>query len=375
MNNVWSKSGNSYRLSEISHQQLHLPVGVYRLEYNEPFGYFYLEHVQDQFSFPYKIYGIETDFIQRVKKSWDNTKGNMGVLLNGLKGTGKTVTAELICNEMDVPVILIQKHYGGLVSFLNSVQQDVIIFIDEYEKIYNKYDNSLLSVMDGAFRTESRKMFLLTTNELTIEKNMLQRPSRIRYIKSYTDLTLDVIMEVVDDKLVHKHLRDCTIKMISELPIITMDLVKSVIEEVNIHNEDPALFKDIFNVQGDQAEMYNVYTIAENGSKVAFAKNVSVAPTYFSAYDEGESMYIQRHRIGTIVKFINKSQMLIEIDAPLKPMIASADEPKVNKHSSAALQQLLKETEDDEADDYRENVMFFFEPAIKTHRSFNNAAF
>lgn len=84
MNNVWSKAENTYRLSEISHQQLHLPVGVYRLEYNDPFGYFYMEHVQDQFSFPYKIYGIETAFIQRVKKSWDHTSGNMGVLLNGL---------------------------------------------------------------------------------------------------------------------------------------------------------------------------------------------------------------------------------------------------------------------------------------------------
>ena len=370
MNSIWSKSGSSYRLSEISHQQQTLPAGVYRLEYNEAFGFFHLDHVQDKFSFPYKIYGVETDFIQRVKKSWDNTTGNMGVLLNGLKGTGKTVTAELICNEMDIPVILVQKHYGGIVTFLNSIQQDVIIFIDEYEKIYNKYDNSLLSVMDGAFRTDSRKMFLLTTNELTIEKNMLQRPSRIRYIKSYTDLTLDVIMEVVDDKLVHKHLREQTIKMISELPIITMDLVKSVIEEVNIHNEDPALFKSIFNVQGDQSEMYNVYTIAEDGSKVLFAKDASVSPAYFSSYDEGDSLYVQRQRVGTIVKFINKSQMLVEIDRPLKAMVK--DEKVTAKLT--VLQSLLKENDEEEVE-YRENVMFFFEPATKTHRSFNNAVF
>lgn len=366
MNNVWSKSGNSYRLAEISHQQETLPAGVYRLEYNEPFGYFYLDHVQDKFSFPYKIYGVETEFIQRVKKSWEQTQGNMGVLLNGLKGTGKTVTAELICNAVDMPVLLIQKHYPGLVSFLNSIQQDVIIFIDEYEKIYNKYDNSLLSVMDGAFRTDSRKMFLLTTNELTIERNMLQRPSRIRYIKSYTDLTLDVIMEVVDDKLIHKELRECTIRMISELPIITMDLVKSVIEEVNIHNEDPALFKSIFNVQGDQSDIYNVYSIAEDGSKVLFAKDAAVSPSYFNSFEEGESLYVQRQRVGTIIKFINKSQMLIEVSGPLEPMTT-----KESKRRRSSVEELLKEEEND----YRENIMFFFEPSAKTHRSFNNAAF
>lgn len=348
MNSIWSKSGSSYRLSEISHQQKDLPVGVYRLEYNEPFGFFHLDHVQDKFSFPYKIYGVETEFIQRVKKSWDNTTGNMGILLNGLKGTGKTVTAELICNELNLPVILVQKHHGGMVTFLNSIQQDVIVFIDEYEKVYNKYDNSLLSVMDGAFRTDSRKMFLLTTNELSIEKNMLQRPSRIRYIKSYTDLTLDVIMEVVDDKLIHKNLRDVTIKMISELPIITMDLVKSVIEEVNIHNEDPSFFKDIFNVQGDSADLYNVFVLNEDGSKTEYGKSVVVVPTYFSAYEEGDNLYIQKRRVGTIAKYINKSQLLIEIE---NQPVNDDEEPTV------------------------ENKLFFFEPAVKTHKAFNNAVF
>ena len=137
MNNVWSQSGNSYRLAEISHQKSNLPVGIYRLEFNEIMGFFYLDHVADEFSFPYKIYGVETLFVNRVVKTWTNTTGNMGVLLNGLKGTGKTVTAELICNSMQIPVILVQKHHSGLVSFLNSIQQDVIVFIDEYEKIYN----------------------------------------------------------------------------------------------------------------------------------------------------------------------------------------------------------------------------------------------
>lgn len=348
MKSVWSKSGSSYSLAEISHQQKFLPVGIYRLEFNQMFNQFYLDHVQDKFSFPYKIYGVETEFIQRVKKSWENTNSNMGVLLNGLKGTGKTVTAELICNELNMPVILVQKHFEGLVSFLNSIQQDVIIFIDEYEKIYNKYDNALLSVMDGAFRTDSRKMFLLTTNDLTIEKNMLQRPSRIRYIKSYTDLSLDVIMQVVDDKLIHPHLRECTIKMISELPIITMDLVKSVIEEVNIHEEDPALFKDIFNVQGDQSDIYNVYTINEDGSKTEYQKSVIVHPSYFNAYEEGEGLYIQRRRIGTISKFINKSQLLVEVE-----------NVPVDENEAPTM----------------ENKLFYFEPAVKTHKAFNNAAF
>lgn len=349
MNNVWSKSGNSYLLSEVSHQQPTLPAAVYRLEFDDFMKRFYLEHIQDKFTFPYKIYGVETAFIKRVKKSWDNTHNNMGILLNGLKGTGKTVTAELICNEMQLPVILVQKHYDGLVSFLNSIQQDVIVFIDEYEKIYNKYDNALLSVMDGAFRTDSRKMFLLTTNDLNIEKNMLQRPSRIRYIKSYGDLSLGTIIEVVNDKLVHPELRECTIQMISQLPIITMDLVKSIIEEVNIHQEDPVLFKDYFNVQGDTNDMYHVYTLNEDGTKEEFQKNALVYPTSFSTYYEGENLYVNKRRIGSIEKFINKSQLLVSVD-------------KENL-----------EKEDGSESSVPENVLFYFEPVAKVHKAFAGA--
>lgn len=348
MKNVWSKVGNSYSLAEISHQEPILPVGIYRLEYNQMFNQFYLDHVQDKFSFPYKIYGVETEFINRVKKSWDNTSSNMGVLLNGLKGTGKTVTAELICNKMELPVILVQKHFEGLVSFLNSIQQDVIIFIDEYEKVYNKYDNSLLSIMDGVFRTDSRKMFLLTTNELSIDRNMLQRPSRIRYIKSYTDLSLNVIMEVVDDKLTHKHLRECTVNMISELPIITMDLVKSVIEEVNIHEQNPYQFKEYFNVEGDRSDIFNVYILNEDGTRTEYMKAATVHPNYFTAFEEGESLYIQKRHVGTITKFINKSQLLVELRVP-----------SVNPEES----------------DIVENKLFFFEPAVKKHTAFSSAVF
>jgi hypothetical protein len=365
MKSVWSKSGNSYRLDEVSHQSQTLPVGIYRLEFNSTFNFFYLDHVQEQFEFPYKIYGVETDFINRVKKSWENTTGNMGVLLNGLKGTGKTVTAELICNTLAMPVILVQKHYEGLVSFLNSIQQDVIIFIDEYEKIYNKYDNALLSVMDGAFRTGSRKVFLLTTNDLSIEKNMLQRPSRIRYIKTYTDLTLDVIMEVVDDKLIYPSLRDKTIKMISELPIITMDLVKAVVEEVNIHNEDPAFFKDIFNVQGDQNDIYNVFILNEDGSKTEYQKNSVVHPHYFSAYEEGESLYINKRYVGVIEKFINKSQLLVSM------------ETEDNDDTMTLARALSEGPETPQVRQQPKKVthIFYFEPAIKTHKAFNTAAF
>jgi SpoVK/Ycf46/Vps4 family AAA+-type ATPase len=309
MENVWVKSANAYALREVSTQTKALPTGVYKFQVDQ-FGNPFLTHVQDRFYFPYKVYGVEEDFINRVVRSYSNTTGNFGIILNGLKGTGKTVTAEIIANKLELPVIIITEHNPVVVSFLNDIQQDVIVFIDEYEKIYDGYDNKLLTVMDGALKTKSRLFFLLTTNELRVERNLLMRPSRVRYIKTFTDLTLPVIMEVVKDKLIHQHLFDATVQFISELSIITMDIVKSVVEEVNIHEEDPQLFKDVFNINGDQDNVFNVYTL-EDGEKVEVSKLANVYPEYITPNSVNQDFYINRKQIGTIESVVSESQIVV----------------------------------------------------------------
>lgn len=348
MNNAWTKSANNYSIREISQQLPLLPVGIYKYQldqYEQP----YLTQIADKFHFPYKIYGVERPFIDRVKRSWAETTGNFGILLNGVKGTGKTVTAEMICNEMNLPVIILPFHHKSIVSFLNEIQQNVIIFIDEFEKIYDGYNNSLLSIMDGALKTKHRLMFILTTNELRVERNLLQRPSRIRYVKTFDDMTLSVIMEVVNDTLLHPELRECTIKMISELPIITMDLVKSIVQEVNIHHEDPELFKSIFNVHADRSDLYNV-TCIRDGVKKDIATYATVDPSFLNVHSVGSDFYINGRYIGRISSVLSENQIVI------KESFEFIDDEG--------------ETVDKDID-----TLYHLEKTTKVHKSFNSYAF
>ena len=343
MNNVWVQSANNYMLKETSTQKPMLPTGVYKFQ-TDPFDNPFLIRVQDKFHFPYKIYGVETEFIDRVVRSWEHTTGNFGIILNGLKGTGKTVTAELIANKLGLPVIIVSNHHPKLVSFLNEIQQDVIVFVDEYEKIYNGWENSLLTIMDGALKTQHRLFFLLTTNELKVDRNLLQRPSRIRYIKTFSDLTLPVIMEVVMDKLMHVQWYNATVKFISELPIITMDLVKSVIEEVNIHDENPIEFKEIFNIHCERRNLFNVYKL-QDGSKEKVETYASVTPERFTEQSQGSSLDINHQYIGKITKVISDNEVLVQ-------------------------------EWDDSTDSFAPNeVVYMFESAIKIHSAFSTSAF
>jgi SpoVK/Ycf46/Vps4 family AAA+-type ATPase len=103
---TWQLSNNCYYLQDISSTQDKLENAIYSLEVN-PMGILFLERKEEKFIFDFKIYGLEEDFIARVLRSYTSTTGNMGVLLNGKKGTGKTVTGEILANRLDQPIILI----------------------------------------------------------------------------------------------------------------------------------------------------------------------------------------------------------------------------------------------------------------------------
>lgn len=256
-----------------------LKPSVYRLTQSDDSPTLFLKLVSATFDLPAKIYSMDIDFIERAKKTFERTVGNLGILLTGVKGSGKTVTAKQISNRLNLPVVIVNQIYNRMPAFINDIKQDVIVFIDEYEKIYPDDDSTLLPLMDGAMSSKHRRVFLLTTNSIYVNSNMLQRPGRIRYVREYVDLPLEVIMEVVDDKLIHKHLRAATVDFISKLKTITIDIIQAVIEEVNIHEEDPEEFEDVFNVKRI-TKIFNFFQVVD-GKEMLLRKNLS-----HSGYDQ-----------------------------------------------------------------------------------------
>jgi len=95
----WSVYDSEYTPIQTNSIQEKLETGVYTIHF-PPTKADYLRRLKDDFKFEYTIYGIHDDLINRTTKVWKNTNGNLGLLLNGLKGTGKSVTAKMICNIM-----------------------------------------------------------------------------------------------------------------------------------------------------------------------------------------------------------------------------------------------------------------------------------
>lgn len=250
--NIWIQDGNTFMKGSAT-TKAHpegLPKGIY--EVRESMAGYYLNKLGDSFVFNYKLYGINNEFIDHFIKTYNNTTGNLGVLFNGIKGTGKTVTAEELCNQLGLPVIIVKscKEADDMLKFLaTQINFDCIFFFDEYEKEF-KESSSVLSFMDGVHNSRYRKVFLLTTNELEINNNLLGRPSRIRYVRSFGNLPEETTLELLNDILIDKSAVEPVLDLIRQMQIITVDLVKALAQEVNIHGKDKIdLIRKNFNLE------------------------------------------------------------------------------------------------------------------------------
>lgn len=228
-----------------------LPKGIYEVKVS--MTGFYLSKIAESFTFDYKLYGLNQKFIDYVLKTYENTTGNLGVLLDGIKGTGKTVVAKELCNHLQLPVILVQSMGDSndkLIKYLSTtINFDCIFFFDEYEKEF-KDSSDVLSFMDGTYNSIYRKVFLLTTNELKVDPNLLGRPSRIRYKKSFSNLSEEVTREILNDILEDKTAIEKVIELTHSMNIITIDLIKAIATEINIHGvEALPNIKETFNIE------------------------------------------------------------------------------------------------------------------------------
>lgn len=254
-NKVWMNTGNSYSQIDPNFEVTQaLPVGVYNLELTM-FGW-KLFKFADNFVFPYKLYSLENEFVDHVLKTYENTIGNLGVLLNGTKGTGKTVTAKVLANRLNLPVIVLKSmgdRNQSMIEYLSSLNCDCVLFMDEFEKNFKEEDSTVLQIMDGVYNSNHRKIFLLTTNNMSINENLVGRPSRIRYVKHFGNLSIDTVNEYLDDALECAEAREEILEFVDSLTISTIDILKTIVNEVNIHGmEGLRRAKNYFNVQTNE---------------------------------------------------------------------------------------------------------------------------
>lgn len=188
-----------------------VPPGVYTLVYEEPSpmggGKLFLRP-ESNFKLPERLYGNVNVEVDRFLRSYELNDKNLGVLLIGEQGSGKTLTLKALATKagaMGFPVILVNRKIPGEILnwFFSTITQPCLVCFDEYDKQYSdeKDQRAILQLLDGV-NTGTKKMYCLTANEEgNLSKYLTNRPSRIRYIRRFRRLELSTVVDYVQTNL------------------------------------------------------------------------------------------------------------------------------------------------------------------------------
>ena len=229
------------------------------------------------FSMPSKVYCTDRDkrFMDKVLNSYKlSENGFTGVMLAGLKGSGKTITAKLIANNSGLPIINVDKNiYPWALKILVEKLDDtkVCFLFDELDKLLEDYDDSaLLQILDGA-DTKGKHMILFTCNDTdAISEYLVDRCSRIRYWREFDEISPSMIMEILNDKLNNKdEAKSLTDFIKDNFDVCSFDNIISFVKEVNDY--PTVTFEELFedmNLSPKNGQIKPHYRPSKNVKKV-----------------------------------------------------------------------------------------------------------
>ena len=239
------KNGNTFQIADDNALDIHdtLPSGNYTVKKNEMTGQLYLEMI-DSFPEGTKLYGDTTKNSGRIINTFLSRESSTGVLLNGEKGSGKTLLAKTLaidCAKLDIPCIVINAPWSGdnFNKFIQTISQPCMILFDEFEKVYDRDEQEqILTLLDGVF--PSKKLFVLTCNDkYRIDSHMRNRPGRIFYMLDFKGLGAEFITEYCEDNLNQKEHIQKICQIAALFGEFNFDILKALVEEMNRYGESP----------------------------------------------------------------------------------------------------------------------------------------
>ena len=294
MNNInWNVSGANH-LPILSSDGLlnKLPPAIYEVNYTQELG-FHLVRKHDNYPLPSDIYNfnnteVKSDLATLFLNRFASEHNNLGVMLIGEKGTGKSLLMKRTANlaiESGMPVITIENSYNSesLAKFLSAIKDDAVVLFDEFEKKYDPDEEpenrpsqaGLLSFFDGT--SIYRKLIIVTANDRDgINEFFLNRPSRIRYVIDYKGLTSEFVSAYLQEKLNHPEVAQDVVNELDLVPSINFDLLRNVVEEINLlyPTESIKAIMSITNIKRDDSYlMYYEMLITSDDGKINLVNN------------------------------------------------------------------------------------------------------
>ena len=258
-----------------------LPNGTYEIQFNKFVGFYLTEHNELEVKED-KIYGNTETKVEKILRSFSIANRNFGVILSGPKGVGKSLFARTLArrsNAEGLPFIICSNYVPGIANFISSIEQEVIVFFDEFEKTFAaseevKPQEEMLSLFDGV--DNGKKLFVITCNEVRqLNDFLLNRPGRFHYHFTLTTPTPMEIAAYMKDKLLPQY-QDQIQKVVnfSLGGNLTYDCLRAIAFELNNGYSLEETVEDL-NISREKYIRFDIHVEFEDGG-LAIARRMDV---------------------------------------------------------------------------------------------------
>jgi len=303
MTNTYIKIGSKFQLFNAPVTILEkLPAGAYLVQFHPLEGYSLVE--TDKFTDSVgKLYGNHTQKIDRIIRKFSQNNEPLGAMFTGDKGMGKSVAVREISyraiNEMNMPVIIVNKNTPGLVDFLDTIEEAVFVF-DEFEKVFPLEDNEetdlpdqdqFLNFFDGLSTT--KRLYLLTANDDDdLSDYLINRPGRFHYHIQFDYPNADAVREYLQDNATQASLEE--IEKVVDFSLktkVNYDHLRAIAEEFSFSDKFHEFIEDL-NIKNSENSEFIFKVKFSDGS--TYTRDIIL-----DVFDEEPSSIYVRHKDGT----------------------------------------------------------------------------
>lgn len=217
-----------------------LPAQVYTVGFNKMSGFFL--SVRPTMIVNEKMYGNYVKKVDKILRGYQSSNRNFGTILSGPKGVGKSLFAKVLsvsALDAGLPVILVSDYIPGIANFLTTIDQDVVVLFDEFEKTFADRNDcypqdEMLPLFDGL--EDGHKLFVVICNEVCkLSDYFTNRPGRFHYHLVFSLPTAEEITEYLADKLLPQYHNMITdIVRYAKFGYITYDCLRAIAFDLNM---------------------------------------------------------------------------------------------------------------------------------------------
>ncbi|MEC4620806.1 ATP-binding protein [Bacillus paranthracis] len=293
-----------------------LPAATYKVEFHPRAG-FSLEKIDNFESMEAKIYGSHPEKISKVLKSYDKFERSLGIILSGNKGMGKSMFVQLIAEAVvkkNIPVIMVTKAFPGIADFIEQIDQEALIILDEFEKMFNprneeaEKQENLLGLFDGT--SQKKRIYAITVNDLNkVNEFMLSRPGRFHYHIRFDYPTAAEIEIYLKDKLEEQYHGEIKhVVAFANRVKLNYDSLRAIAFELNEGYTFRSAIGDL-NILTTDSQRYDVKVILDNGKTIELrSKNINLfsETIQLSGYMQGGDYFSMSFNPANIVEETHK---------------------------------------------------------------------